>query len=625
MLRLSCWVCLLFSPVLAIGADNTVTPAEAKSGWVSLFDGKTTTGWRNFKKDKISDGWKVVDGALTRADKGAGDIITADQYDNFELLIEYKIAPEGNSGIMFRVTEEDSSPWKTGPEIQVQDNVKPHDPQLAGWLYGLYQPKADFFTKQVPDATRPPGEWNQLYIRITDQQSEIQMNGIIYEKFQIGSPDWDERVAKSKFAKAPGFGKAKKGHICLQDHGDLVAYRNIKLRPLNANGMPPEVAEDALPVTVEKAFPALEWANWKSETDDGKNIPFRPIVLTHAGDGSNRVFVASQQGVIYVFDNDQGVKTSQVFLDISDRVAYSDSMNEEGLLGMAFHPKFKENGEVIVSYSSKKVEHLSVVSKFTVSKDDKNKADPASEQEILTLQQPYWNHNGGTVGFGKDGYLYVAFGDGGAGNDPHGNGQNLGVMLGKIVRIDVDHKDAGKNYAVPKDNPFCGKEGALPEIYSYGWRNPWRMAFDSKTGDLWCADVGQAMYEEINIVTCGGNYGWSRREGSHPFGKNGVDANPDMIEPIYEYDHNVGKSITGGTVYRGSRVPELAGKYIYADYVSGKVWALTYDPAKKEPAHNATIAGNGLPILSFGEDEQGDVYFMVVAADGHGIYRFAKK
>lgn len=625
MLRLSCFVCLLLSPVMAIGADNTVTPSEAKSGWVSLFDGKTTTGWRNFKKDKISDGWKVVDGALTRAGKGAGNIITTDQYDNFELLIEYKIAPEGNSGIGFRVTEEGNDPWYIGPEIQVQDNVKPHDPQLAGWLYGLYQPKADNFTKKIPDATRPPGEWNQLYIRITDQQSEIQMNGIVYEKFQIGSPDWDERVANSKFAKAPGFGKAKKGHLCLQDHGDLVSYRNIKLRPLNANGQPPEVVEDALPVTVEKAFPALEWADWKSETDDGKNIPFRPIILTHAGDGSNRVFVASQHGVIYVFDNDQGVKSSKVFLDISDRVAYSDSMNEEGFLGMAFDPNFKENGNVFVSYITKKADHLSVVSKFKVSMDDKNKADPASEVEILTLQQPYWNHNGGTIAFGKDGYLYVAFGDGGAGNDPHGNGQNLGTWLGKILRIDVCHADAGKNYGIPKDNPFVGKAGALPEIYSYGWRNPWRMAFDSKTGDLWCADVGQAMYEEINIVAPGGNYGWSSREGTHPFGEKGADANPGMIEPIHEYDHNVGKSITGGTVYRGTRVPELAGKYVFADYVSGKVWALTYDPAKKEPAHTASIAGNGLPILSFGEDEQGDVYFMVVAADGHGIYRFAKK
>ena len=625
MLRLSCLVCWLLCPAMLLAAENSVSPWEAKVGWTSIFDGQTTAGWRNYKQEKISDGWKVIDGALTRSGKGAGDIITVDEYDNFELILEYKISPEGNSGIMFRVTEENDAPWQSGPEIQVQDNVKGHDPQLSGWLYQLYQPGPDFFTKQIPDATRPAGEWNQVYIRISDQQSEIQMNGIQYARFQIGSKDWDERVAKSKFAKMPGFGKAKKGHICLQDHGDLVSYRNIKVRRLTAEGTAPEPVDGGLPVTVEKAFPALEWANWSPESAEGKVIPFRPIVLTHAGDGSNRVFVASQQGVIYVFDNEQGVKSSKVFLDLSDRVFYLDSKNEEGFLGMAFHPKYQETGELVVYYTSKKVEHLSVVSKFKVSKDDKDKGDAGSEVELLTLPQPYWNHNGGTVSFGHDGMLYIALGDGGAGNDPHGNAQNLGTWLGKILRIDIDHHDKGKNYSIPKDNPFLGQAGALPEIYSLGWRNPWRMAVDSKTGDVWCADVGQNLYEEINIVTKGGNYGWSRRESTHPFGKQGIEANAEMVEPVFEYDHMVGKSITGGTVYRGSRIPELAGKYIYADYVSGKVWALTYDAASQTATKNESIEGNGLPILSFGEDEQGDVYFMVVAADGHGIYRFAKK
>ena len=319
------------------------------------------------------------------------------------------------------------------------------------------------------------------------------------------------------------------------------------------------------------------------------------------------------------------MKSSQVFLDLSDRVAYSDSTNEEGFLGLAFHPKYKENGDLIVYYTSKTVKNLSVVSKFKVSKADKNLADASSEQQLLTVPQPYWNHNGGSVCFGHDGLLYIALGDGGAGNDPHGNAQNLGTWLGKILRIDVDHHDAGKNYAIHKDNPFVGQAGALPEIYSLGWRNPWRMAVDSQTGDVWCADVGQNLYEEINLVIKGGNYGWSRRESTHPFGKQGIEANAEMVEPVFEYDHLVGKSITGGTVYRGSRLPELAGKYIYADYVSGKVWALSYDATKKMATKNESITGNGLPILSFGEDERGEVYFMVVAADGHGIYRFAKK
>ncbi len=624
-LRLSWLVCLLLWPAVAMTADNTVSDWDAKVGWTALFDGKTTTGWRNYKQDKISDGWKVVDGALTRADKNAGDIITTEQYDNFELLIDYKISPEGNSGIMFRVTEEGGAPWHSGPEIQVQDNVKGHDPQLAGWLYQLYQPGADFFTKKIPDATRPAGEWNQMYIRICQQQSEIQMNGFSYSKFQIGSKDWDERVAQSKFAAMPGFGKAAKGHICLQDHGNLVSYRNIKIRKLPADGKVSDPVTGALPVTVEKAYPALEWAHWKSETDDGKNIPFRPIVLTHANDGSNRVFVASQHGVIYVFDNDQGVKSSKVYLDLQDRVFYSDKQNEEGFLGLAFHPNYKENGKLCVYYTSKKVEHLSVVSEFKVSKDDKDKADPASERELLTIPQPYWNHKGGTVCFGKDNMLYIALGDGGAGNDPHSNGQNLGTHLAKILRIDIDHHDMGKAYAVPKDNPFVGKEGALPEIYSLGWRNPWRIAVDRKTGDLWGADVGQNLYEEINIITSGSNHGWSRRESMHPFGTNATDANAEMVEPIWEYDHQVGKSITGGTVYRGKAVSALTGKYLYADYVSGKVWALTYDSTAKKVTANESIEGNGLPIMSFGEDEKGEVYFLVLAADGHGIYRFKGK
>ena len=625
MLRLCCLASVLLCSSLAVSADEAVSPWEAKLGWTSLFDGKTTTGWRNYKQDKIGDGWKVVDGALTRADQGAGDIVTTEEFDNFELLIDYKISPEGNSGIMFHVTEDGDAPWFSGPEIQVQDNAKGHDPQLSGWLYQLYPAGPDYFTKKVPDATRPAGEWNQLYIRISERQSEIQMNGIGYSTFQVGSKDWNDRVAKSKFANMAGFGKAKKGHICLQDHGNLVSYRNIKVRRLPADGKAPEPVDGALPVTVEKAFPALEWANWKSETDAGKVIPFRPIVLTHAGDGSNRIFVASQQGVIYVFDNDQGVKSSQVFLDLSDRVKYTDQQNEEGLLGMAFHSKYQENGKLCVYYTSNKTDLLSMVSEFTVSKDDKNKGDAASERQLLTIPQPYWNHNGGTLCFGHDGMLYIALGDGGAGNDPHGNAQNLGTWLGKILRIDTDHHDTGKAYAVPKDNPFVGQEGALPEIYSLGWRNPWRIAVDRKTGDLWGADVGQNLYEEINLITKGGNYGWSRRESMHPFGVHATDANPEMIEPIFEYDHMVGKSITGGTVYRGTRVPELAGKYLYADYVSGKVYALTYDAATKQATHNDSVEGNGLPILSFGEDEQGDVYFLIVAADGHGIYRFKSK
>jgi len=201
---------------------NTLTDEEAKAGWKLLFDGKTTDGWRNYKKDAVSEGWKVEDGALSRVDKAAGDIITKDKFGSFELSIDYKISKGGNSGIMYHCTEELSTPWQTGPEIQVQDNKDGHDPQKAGWLYQLY--------KSETDATKPAGEWNTLRILITPSKCEHTMNGVKYCEYVKGSSDWDEKVAKSKFSKFPQFGKATSGHICLQDHGNLVSYRNIKIR-----------------------------------------------------------------------------------------------------------------------------------------------------------------------------------------------------------------------------------------------------------------------------------------------------------------------------------------------------------------------------------------------------------
>lgn len=209
------------------GADeppNTLSDAEAKAGWKLLFDGKTTSGWRNFKKPDISSGWKVEDGALVRAEKGAGDIITDGQFDAFELVLDYKIAPAGNSGLMYHVSEDVNHPPMVGPEVQIQDNKLGHDPQLAGWLYQLYPSKED--------ATKPAGEWNHLRILISPAKCEHWMNGVKYCEYVIGSDDWDARVAKSKFAKWPTFGKPARGHICLQDHNSLVSFRNIKIRPI---------------------------------------------------------------------------------------------------------------------------------------------------------------------------------------------------------------------------------------------------------------------------------------------------------------------------------------------------------------------------------------------------------
>ncbi|MBO0696927.1 MAG: PQQ-dependent sugar dehydrogenase [Zavarzinella sp.] len=382
-----------------------------------------------------------------------------------------------------------------------------------------------------------------------------------------------------------------------------------------------EVDETTLPLEPQVAFPDLQWTGWEKDAD-GKLVPLRPLVLTHAGDGSNRVFVATQHGVVHVFPNDQKATRTKVFLDIQKKVRYSDQENEEGFLGFCFHPKYKENGEFFALYNPKRL--TTVISRFRVSKDDPDRADPASEEEIFRVTRPFWNHAGGTLTFGPDGYLYFVLGDGGAANDPFENGQNLNSLLGKVHRIDVDHADDGKKYAIPKDNPFANKQGAKPEIFAYGVRNPWRISFDRKTGVLWCADVGQNLYEEIDHLVAGGNYGWNRREGLHPFGAKGTGPRPEFIEPIWEYSHDVGKSITGGTVYHGKRLPELDGHYLYADYVTNKLWALKYDEGQKRVVANHPIPDKGVPVMSFGEDETGDVYFMSYTASGRGIFRFAR-
>jgi quinoprotein glucose dehydrogenase len=278
-----------------------------------------------------------------------------------------------------------------------------------------------------------------------------------------------------------------------------------------------------------------------------------------------------------------------------------------------------------------------VVSRFRVSKDDPQKADPKSEEELLRIPQPFWNHNGGTIVFGPDGMLYIGLGDGGLANDPKGNGQNLSTWLGSILRIDVDHKDEGRAYAVPKDNPFVGQKDAKPEIWAYGWRNVWRMSFDRKTGTFWAADVGQNLWEEINIVVKGGNYGWNKRESMHTFDVSKAQPGPgrtvaetnkpdprrageeDLIDPIWEYHHDIGKSITGGNVYRGKKIPQLEGCYLYGDYVSGKQWALKYDEKAKKVVANYALIDNKAPVMTYGEDEAGEVYF----ADSFGfIYKF---
>jgi glucose/arabinose dehydrogenase len=384
-----------------------------------------------------------------------------------------------------------------------------------------------------------------------------------------------------------------------------------------------EVDETPIPLAYEQAFPKLKWTGWDDGSDSGKVVPLRPIVMTHANDGTNFNYVAIQQGTIHRFENsDQAEKTS-IFLDISKQVKYSDRFNEEGLLGLAFHPQFKTNGEFFVFYTGQEATG-NVVSRFRVKKNDPTVADPASEERLLRIEKLYFNHDGGTIFFGADGYLYIAHGDGGDGGDPHENGQNLKTMLGKVLRIDVNKKSADKPYAIPADNPFIKNTNALPEIWAYGLRNPWRMAFDSQSEQVWLADVGQGLYEEINLVKAGGNYGWNVREGLHPFGKKGVANKPELIDPIWEYHHNLGVSITGGAVYRGQAIPELRGMYLYGDYVSGRMWALQYDAKLGRVVANRPFKGSGLSLMSFGEDTRGEAYVMGATPDARSIYRIIK-
>ena len=469
------WVAV---PVLhADVGENELTRSEELSGWQLLFDGESKNGWRNYQQDSISDGWKVEDGTLVRAEKGAGDIVTKDKYRYFELSLEYKISEGGNSGIMFHVTEDNPTPWQSGPEIQVQDNQGGHDPQLSGWLYQLYQPRGGL------DATRPVGEWNQIFLRISPRGCEVSMNGNLYYRFNLGDDDWKKQVAKSKFAKFEGFGKAGEGHICLQDHGNLVAYRNIKVRALEKDGGAPQPITGQLKLQGELAFPNLKWEGWIRVDDNGNIRKFRIVELTYAKGDGKRLFAVAQSGRIFTFENDPQVTESKLFLDLSDTVTQwsSRGANEEGLLGLCVHPNFSENGQLFVYYTHKD-DHRSVLSRFTVSKENPAVADRGSEQVILEVEQPFQNHNGGSIEFGPDNYLYIGLGDGGLRNDPKLSGQDLGQLLGSILRIDVDHPSDGRPYGIPADNPFVGRGDARPEIYAFGLRNPWRISFDSQTG-----------------------------------------------------------------------------------------------------------------------------------------------
>ena len=341
-----------------------------------------------------------------------------------------------------------------------------------------------------------------------------------------------------------------------------------------------------------------------------------PVDFTHANDGTNRLFVVEQKGIIRVFENNAATDKSTVFLDIDARVS---SGGEMGLLGVTFHPDYKKNGYFFVNYTRDSPRRQTVVSRF---KANGQMADPNSETILFTFDQPYSNHNGGQVAFGADGFLYVSTGDGGSGGDPQNNSQNRKNLLGKILRVDVNSSEKG-NYGIPKDNPYFGNtEEFREEIYAYGLRNPWRFSFDSVTKNLWTGDVGQNKVEEIDVVTKGGNYGWRIKEANNCYGANSdcVKAT-DLIAPVWSYEQgDDGRSVTGGRVYRGKKLPEFNGKYICGDYVSGKIWALTYDG---KTVTKSDLITNISTVSAFGEDVNGELFICDYSSGK--IYSLAKK
>lgn len=341
-----------------------------------------------------------------------------------------------------------------------------------------------------------------------------------------------------------------------------------------------------------------------------------PVDITHAGD--ERLFIVERSGRIKIMDCDRTV-LSEPFLDIDNKVTPTSGQNEQGLLGLAFHPDFQNNGYFFVHYTANTED--GVIARYSVNPSNPNIADPDSEEIILNIDQPTWNHNGGCLKFGPDGYLYIGLGDGGFANDPGNRAQNRQNFLGKMLRLDVDN---GTPYSIPESNPFAVDDETLDEIWAIGLRNPWRFSFDKETGDLWIGDVGQGQWEEINFQAAdspgGENYGWRCYEGNHNFNTSGCNGIGEYVGAIAEYNHQgfTHCSVTGGFVYRGAKFPSLVGQYLYVDYCSGRFWATSADGSG---GWNTEQLGSfpGYGISTFGEDINGEMY---AASLGQGrIYR----
>jgi glucose/arabinose dehydrogenase len=338
------------------------------------------------------------------------------------------------------------------------------------------------------------------------------------------------------------------------------------------------------------------------------NLSFnQPLLMLQAPGDSSTWYVVERAGVIRVFDNDLGVNASRVFADL--RPVVDSVPNEAGLLGVAFHPDYANNRQVFLSFTVSGAPLVSRVERLT-STDGGLTLDLASRSLLLSVPQDFGNHNGGNIAFGPDGYLYIGFGDGGSGGDPNGRAQATNNLMGTIARIDVDRAEP---YTIPIDNPFAGSglctagsgAAACPEIFAFGLRNPWRWSFDSVTGDLFAGDVGQGAFEEIDRVTIGNNYGWNIREGANCFNSTQCVI-AGLIDPIHEYGRSEGASVTGGYVYRGVNIPALSGRYIFADFISGKIWSI--DSAAQSLVESDLLLDSDLNIASFGQSNAGELY-----------------
>ena len=378
-----------------------------------------------------------------------------------------------------------------------------------------------------------------------------------------------------------------------------VSTERIVEPPQATNETDNELAEEEGAVRVN-ILPDPTTATWELVVSEFS----KPLLLTHAGD--DRLFIVEQEGLVWIIEN--GQKYQEPFLDIRDQVGTDG--NERGLLGLAFHPNYEQDGRLFVNYTN--LNGRTIISSFLVS-EDPNKTENTSEQVILEIPQPFSNHNGGALNFGADGYLYIGTGDGGSGGDPNNYGQSLGILLGKLLRIDID---TGAPYSIPDDNPFAKQDG-LDEIWAYGLRNPWRIAFDPLTGDLFMGDVGQNSIEEVNFQPGdspgGENYGWNIMEGSQTF-REGDQS--ELTLPVAEYDHSQGCSITGGVVVRDPQLPDWDGVYLYGDYCTGIIWGLTRD-AQGAWIHEK-LYESGVRISSFGTDSLDRVYLV---DHGGKIYR----